>query len=469
MYQTEKSSWWKHWDFIVLDIICLQIAYVISFMIRHGWIFPYKLEAYKDLGVILALIELCAGFFLESYKDVIRRGYFEEAKRVVLQITVVLGIVIASLFMTKSSEVFSRAVFLRLWILAIMITYMGRVLLKLWVRKVLRNKEKLQKLILVSTGREVKTTIEELEKQKYKNYYISGIILLEKTDIEKILGIPVISCGEDAILGIQNSIVDEVFLDCSTRNPLVKRILSACREMGLTTHYNLGNNDMLSETSMVENFGGFAVLTSSIKFADSRQLFLKRLMDIAGGIIGMILTGILTIILAPIIYIRSPGPVFFSQERVGRNGRKFKIYKFRSMYPDAEERKKELMEKNKMQGLMFKMDDDPRIIPIGKFIRKTSLDEFPQFFNVLKGDMSLVGTRPPTVDEYEQYETHHRVRLAAKPGLTGMWQVSGRSDIVDFEEVVALDKKYIEEWNIGLDIRILLETVKVVLTGKGSV
>ena len=127
------------------------------------------------------------------------------------------------------------------------------------------------------------------------------------------------------------------------------------------------------------------------------------------------------------------------------------------------------MEKNKMQGLMFKMDDDPRIIPIGKFIRKTSLDEFPQFFNVLKGDMSLVGTRPPTVDEYEQYETHHRVRLAAKPGLTGMWQVSGRSDIVDFEEVVALDKKYIEEWNIGLDIRILLETVKVVLTGKGSV
>ena len=161
--------------------------------------------------------------------------------------------------------------------------------------------------------------------------------------------------------------------------------------------------------------------------------------------------------------------MFFSQERVGRNGRKFKIYKFRSMYPDAEERKKELMEKNKMQGLMFKMDDDPRIIPIGKFIRKTSLDEFPQFFNVLKGDMSLVGTRPPTVDEYEQYETHHRVRLAAKPGLTGMWQVSGRSDIVDFEEVVALDKKYIEEWNIGLDIRILLETVKVVLTGKGSV
>ena len=127
------------------------------------------------------------------------------------------------------------------------------------------------------------------------------------------------------------------------------------------------------------------------------------------------------------------------------------------------------MEKNKMQGFMFKMDNDPRIIPIGRFMRKTSLDEFPQFFNILKGDMSLVGTRPPTVDEYVQYEMHHKVRLAAKPGLTGLWQVSGRSDIVDFEEVVALDKKYIEEWNIGMDLRILCQTVKVVFTGKGSV
>lgn len=175
------------------------------------------------------------------------------------------------------------------------------------------------------------------------------------------------------------------------------------------------------------------------------------------------------IIFGPIIYIQSPGPIFFSQERIGRNGRRFKIYKFRSMYPDAEERKKELMAQNKMQGLMFKMDNDPRIIPIGHFMRKTSLDEFPQFLNVLKGDMSLVGTRPPTVDEYEQYEMHHKARLAVKPGLTGMWQISGRSDIVDFEEVVRLDTKYISEWNIGLDIKILLQTVKTVLKREGSV
>ena len=165
---------------------------------------------------------------------------------------------------------------------------------------------------------------------------------------------------------------------------------------------------------------------------------------------------------------QSPGPIFFTQTRVGKNGRPFKIYKFRSMYTDAEERKKELMEQNQMQGLMFKMEDDPRIFPIGKIMRKFSIDELPQFWNVLKGEMSLVGTRPPTMDEFEQYEAHHRARLGNKPGLTGMWQVSGRSKITDFEEVVGLDTYYISNWNLALDVRILLKTVKVVLLGRGA-
>lgn len=183
----------------------------------------------------------------------------------------------------------------------------------------------------------------------------------------------------------------------------------------------------------------------------------------------MIFTAALCVVLAPIIYIQSPGPIFFSQWRVGKNGRRFKIYKFRSMYTDAEERKKELMSQNKMNGLMFKMDEDPRIFPAGHIIRKFSLDEFPQFWNVLKGDMSLVGTRPPTVDEFEQYEEHHRIRLSIKPGITGLWQVSGRSDITDFEEVVQLDNQYIVNWSLKLDIKIMLKTIGVVLGAKGSV
>ena len=163
--------------------------------------------------------------------------------------------------------------------------------------------------------------------------------------------------------------------------------------------------------------------------------------------------------------------------RVGRNGKLFKMYKFRSMYPDAEERKQELLAMNEVEdGYMFKIENDPRIIGsekgagkgIGNFIRKTSLDEFPQFFNVLKGDMSLVGTRPPTLDEWEKYEPHHRVRMSIRPGITGMWQVSGRSDVMDFEEVVALDRDYISRWSIGLDIKILLKTVVSVVKGQGA-
>ena len=247
--------------------------------------------------------------------------------------------------------------------------------------------------------------------------------------------------------------------------------------MGITVHECLEDRAGWAGNQFINRMGGYTVLTSSVRVISSRQAMMKRTMDICGGIVGMILTGIITIFLAPAIYIASPGPIFFSQMRVGKNGKLFKIYKFRSMYMDAEERKKELMKQNEMKGLMFKMENDPRIIGsgadgskhgLGWFIRKTSLDEFPQFWNVLKGDMSLVGTRPPTVDEWKQYETYHRGRLAVKPGLTGMWQVSGRSDITDFEEVVKLDMEYVKNWNIGMDIKMLLKTVGVVLKGSGS-
>ena len=212
-----------------------------------------------------------------------------------------------------------------------------------------------------------------------------------------------------------------------------------------------------------------------------QELAIKRGVDILGGLVGCGITGILCLFLGPAIYLKSPGPIFFAQERIGQNGKKFKMYKFRSMYLDAEEAKAALLEQNKIQdGLMFKLDDDPRIIGsekkdkngrprgIGNFIRRTSLDEFPQFFNVLRGDMSLVGWRPATLDEWKKYDLQHRIRASMKPGLTGMWQVSGRSTITDFNEVVRLDREYIENWSTALDIKILVKTVWVVLSRHGA-
>lgn len=218
----------------------------------------------------------------------------------------------------------------------------------------------------------------------------------------------------------------------------------------------------------VEEYGNVSMITLKATKRSFGDMVLKRCMDIVGGLIGLIISLPIIGITAIPLKLESQGPLLFKQKRVGLNGRVFYIYKLRSMYMDAEERKKDLMAKNEMNGLMFKITDDPRITKVGKFIRKTSIDELPQFFNVLKGDMSLVGTRPPTLDEYNRYESHHKRRLSMKPGITGMWQVSGRSNIEDFEDVVKLDVTYIDHWSIWLDLKILAKTVLVVFGHVGA-
>ncbi len=235
--------------------------------------------------------------------------------------------------------------------------------------------------------------------------------------------------------------------------------------MGVTVHIYMEEAYHSLPNRSISNVFGYNVLTTTISPISFRQSLLKRMIDILGGLVGCVLTAIITVIIGPIIFIKSPGPIFFSQIRVGKRGRQFKIYKFRSMYMDAEKRKAELMAQNKISdGMMFKIDDDPRSIKgIGHFIRRTSLDEFPQFWNVLKGDMSIVGTRPPTADEYARYSPHHKRRLTMQPGITGLWQVSGRSSITDFEEVVRLDTRYIENWSLDLDLKIILKTIKNVI------
>ena len=195
----------------------------------------------------------------------------------------------------------------------------------------------------------------------------------------------------------------------------------------------------------------------------------RRAQDIFFSLLALIALSPLMLLTCIAVWIDSPGasPVF-SQLRVGRNGKLFRLYKFRSMCPNAESKLNDLLQDNEMDGPVFKMKDDPRITRVGHFIRKTSIDELPQFFDVLRGDMSLVGTRPPTLDEYKQYESHHKRRLSMKPGITGLWQVSGRSNIEDFEEVVKLDVQYIDNWSLWGDIKILFKTVYVVFAGRGA-
>ncbi|MGB3670454.1 MAG: sugar transferase [Phormidesmis sp.] len=188
----------------------------------------------------------------------------------------------------------------------------------------------------------------------------------------------------------------------------------------------------------------------------------KRALDIAGAVVGLVLTAILVVIVGIIIKLDDGGPIFFSQTRCSFMGKRFKIWKFRSMVLDAEARKHEV--ENKVQGPLFKSDNDPRITKIGRFLRRTSLDEFPQFWNVLKGDMSLVGTRPPTPDEILQYEVSQWQRLNVKPGMTGEWQVNGRSTVTSFEDVIRLDLQYQRKWSLMYDIKLIIKTVTVLFS-----
>ncbi len=243
----------------------------------------------------------------------------------------------------------------------------------------------------------------------------------------------------------------------------------ACEEMGITTRVVLVPLELPVSQRYVSSIGTYPVITYHSVSLDQSQLFVKSAIDFIGAVFGLLVLSPVFLAVAIAIKVESPGPVFFRQKRAGLYGKTFRIFKFRSMYLDAEERKAALMEQNKIKdGLMFKMDNDPRITRVGAFLRKTSIDELPQLINVLRGEMSLVGTRPPTLDEVERYERHHRSRISIKPGITGMWQVSGRSDITDFEQVVSLDRQYIEQWTLKLDFQLLFRTVLVVLGQRGA-
>lgn len=286
--------------------------------------------------------------------------------------------------------------------------------------------------------------------------------------------VPVIATDVRFFDWIRSTPLDEVYINLPYEdNQSVNEIINELESMGIVVHINLPTFESLMESGnynhfVCDSYAGYPIATISAVEHDNRQLIIKRFFDIIGALIGCILSTPIILITAIPLLIESPGPLFFKQKRVGRNGRLFDIYKLRSMYVDAEARKQELMAQNKMDGLMFKVDNDPRITKVGRVIRKLSIDELPQFFNVLKGDMSLVGTRPPTANEFEQYESHHKRRLSMRPGITGMWQVSGRSNIQDFEEIVKLDCQYIDEFSIWLDIKILLKTVLVVLKHEGA-
>lgn len=488
MYQRNAQGWLKHLDFILLDLVCLHVSFVLAYMFRHGIRNPYVNDSYIDLLIVLTLTDVLTAISVKTFKNVLKRGSFAEGAKTIKQVCVVLVSATFYLFMVKSGAEVSRTVVYVFAVLYGLLSFLCRLLWKKILRKRLAGKRE-RSMVIVTVPQMIDEVMERLHNNRLEHFRIAGIVLLDgeqEEEKEFRLGdkrrrIRILPYSSDTVNRVCREWVDEALLCIPHGQSYPEKLLGQLLEMGIVVHISLEENlAPYGQKQFLERFGGYTVLTTSINYADSGQLLIKRIMDILFGIMGCLIVSLLTLFIGTAIYIQSPGPIFFSQTRVGKGGRKFRMYKFRSMYPDAEERKKELMEQNRVDGYMFKLDYDPRIIGckrqpdgtvkkgIGNFIRDWSLDEFPQFLNVLKGDMSLVGTRPPTVDEWENYALHHRARLAIKPGITGLWQVSGRSNITDFEEVVKLDTKYITEWSLGLDLKIFFKTIRVVFGKDGA-
>ena len=456
---------------MIMDALCITVSLIMANYIRNGNAFVSDNER-MDFGLMLAgcLVAFLAwNLYKNLYRDMFLRGPFSELIHIIGNNAVIFSGSAVLLYFMKRLEAYSRLVFVYFIVLDCILMFVVHLAWKRVLPSLYWRMGMARKVLLVADREHAKELVKNVRNIGGFGVDLAGIVLLDDSYENNVNGTKVVAKGEELIDFCQGASLDEVYLALGDTDQRELEIMNTLSEMGIIIHYQMPVPELTGAKQKVLSQTGSAYnVTYASRMVPGGQLLIKRTIDICGALVGCVFLGLITIIFGPLIKLESPGPIFFAQKRVGKNGRIFKMYKFRSMYQDAEERKKELMAQNEMSGFMFKMENDPRITKIGGFMRKTSLDEFPQFLNILKGDMSLVGTRPPTLDEFSQYSPYHKKRLSFRPGLTGMWQVSGRSDITDFEEIVRLDVEYIENWSVGLDIKILLKTVFTVFMGSGA-
>jgi exopolysaccharide biosynthesis polyprenyl glycosylphosphotransferase len=457
---------------ILADLFLVVISFPLAYYLTKNYLVE-DIFAIREYYWIILPSMLVWFFFLTKYnlyQSIRQITLFDLCYRI-LSAHIFSGVTISALVLFVDRDLYSRKLLLSYIFIVSLLILLERLIFKKLLGFIRKKGRNYRQLLIVGTKERAQEFIKLVEAHSDWGLRINGVLQVDTAELmDKVANYKILGRLDDLVDCCKCYSVDEVVF-CLNKNQVVdiEKHLQELEVLGVTVRMVLDFFNVIRYKKKLSFFNNtLPILTFHIKSLESSQLFLKRILDISGSFCGLIIMLFLFPLIALGIKFESSGPIFYSQLRIGQSGRPFRIWKFRSMYMGADLLKDKIEEQNEMSGAFFKLKDDPRITRIGRFLRTTSLDELPQFWNVLNGEMSLVGTRPPTPDEVARYENWHRRRISIKPGITGLWQVSGRSEIVNFDDVVKLDLRYIDEWTLGLDVRILLKTIWVVMTRKGS-
>ncbi len=457
---------------MVIDAMCIIAAGYAAYFIRlyisptyfgYQWSMDTQVFVGSVMGIMFLNNYVLGRLYL--YSESRPASYLDLLWTIFRAILIDFAVISAAIFILKMKD-YSRLFLALFAVQSFIFISMARMLAQFYFDKVPARSFNARKILIVADPARSELVEDVLKKQVSWGHEVIGRLSVKKEEDEQKNTLGNI---DDLSKCLQKYTIDEVvFAVDGNRSVDLMKSLDVCRKIGVSFRILPSLWVDMDQFIIVETFQNVPFLTIQIDQFDAVGLVYKRILDLIGGLIGMVLLTLISPFIAIAIKLDSKGPVIFKQKRVGQRGRIFNLYKFRSMYQGSESLKEGLMEENIMNGAIFKLEDDPRITRVGKWLRKTSLDELPQLYNVLKGEMSLVGTRPPTMDEVEIYQYQQLRRIAAKPGITGMWQISGRNKITDFDEIVELDCKYLDQWSFWGDIKILLNTAAVLLQRKGA-
>ena len=454
----------------VFDACLLCLAFALAFAIRSHVPLPFApppspLSFFAHFWLLAIAVPL---FWALSLHD--RRHHDSCAAEILRSVAVpvvYLGLLLGTAIFLFQAKSFSRAVFFLFLLLGLVLLSAERVARRFFAPGLDSRRDALRSVLIVGLSEEAVAVAGTIESHPEYQMRVVGHVVGSDEQIDPASAIRVIGTIGDLKTIIERTVVDDVVFVVSNMALLeCEQHIAWCEEIGVTVHLKIDFVRTLVAKTYPTELDGTPMLTFASTPRDAGALLLKRGLDIGVSLFGLAALSPIMLVAAAAIRFTSRGPIMFVQQRIGLNGRSFGLYKFRSMYRDAEKRRAELAELNEASGPVFKIKNDPRVTPVGYWLRKFSIDELPQLWNVLVGDMSLVGPRPPLDNEVQQYKRWQRRRLSMQPGITCLWQVNGRNQI-PFEDWMKLDLEYIDNWSLLLDLKILLRTIPAVVLARG--